>query len=110
MAGWGSLTGEASYFYGAVIHTADKDRGLGSINVTGISDPDLDPLIQRARGTLDEPARRAILEQVSEQVVARNWVIPTLAFATVSAGRADKVSYTTRQDEEIQALEILPAK
>ncbi len=110
MAGWGSLTGEASYFYGAVIHTADKDRGLGSINVTGISQPDLDTLIQRARGTLDEPARRAILEQVSEQVVARNLVIPVLAFATVSAGRADRVTYTTRQDEEIQALEILPAK
>ena len=110
MAGWGSLTGEASYFLGAVIHTADKDKGLGSINVSGISDPDLDPLIQRARATLDEPARRALLEQVSEQVVAPNWVVPTLAFGTVAAGRADKVSYTTRQDEEIQAMEILPAK
>ncbi len=110
MAGWGSLTGEASYFFGAVIHTADKDKNLGSINVTGISDPDIDPLIQRARNMLDEPGRRALLEQVSEMVVQRNWVIPTLAFGTVSAGRSDKVSYTTRQDEEIQAREILPAK
>ena len=110
MAGWGSLTGEASYFFGAVIHTADKDKNLGSINVTGISDADIDPLIQRARGMLDEPGRRAILEQVSEMVVQRNWVIPTLAFGTVSAGRADRVTYTTRQDEEIQAIEIKPAK
>jgi ABC-type transport system substrate-binding protein len=31
MAGWGSLTGEASYFFGAVIHTADKEKNLGSI-------------------------------------------------------------------------------
>ena len=110
MAGWGSLTGEASYFYGAVIHTADKERNLGAINVTGISDKELDQMIQRARNMLDESGRRALLEQVSELVVARNLVIPTLAFATVSAGRADKVSYTTRQDEEIQAREILPAK
>jgi peptide/nickel transport system substrate-binding protein len=110
MAGWGSLTGEASYFFGAVIHTADREKNLGSINVTGISDPDIDPLIQRARNMLDEPGRRALLEQVSEMVVQRNWVIPTLAFGTVSAGRSDKVLYTTRQDEEIQAREILPAK
>jgi len=110
MAGWGSLTGEASYFFGAVIHTADKEKNLGSINVTGISDADIDPLIQRSRNMLDEVGRRAVLEQVSEMVVARNWVIPTLAFGTVSAGRADKVSYTTRQDEEIQAMEILPKK
>ena len=110
MAGWGSLTGEASYFFGAVIHTADKDKNLGSINVSGISDPEIDPLIQRARNMLDEPGRRALLEQISEMIVQRNWVIPTLAFGTVSAGRADKVSYTTRQDEEIQTREIVPAK
>lgn len=110
MAGWGSLTGEASYFFGAVIHTADREKNLGSINVTGISDAEIDPLIQRARNMLDEPGRRALLEQVSEMIVQRNWVIPTLAFGTVSAGRSDKVIYTTRQDEEIQAREILPAK
>ena len=110
MAGWGSLTGESSYFFSAVIHTADKEKNLGAINVSGISDPEIDPLIQRSRNMLDANARRILLEQISEMVVQRNWVIPTLAFATVSAGRADKVSYTTRQDEEIQAIEILPAK
>ncbi|MCX7375369.1 MAG: ABC transporter substrate-binding protein [Alphaproteobacteria bacterium] len=110
MAGWGSLTGEASYFFGAVIHTADKEKNLGSINVTGISDPEIDPLIQRARNMLDDVGRRALQEQISEMVVQRNWVIPTLAFGTVSAGRADRVTYTTRQDEEIQAIEIKPAR
>jgi peptide/nickel transport system substrate-binding protein len=110
MAGWGSLTGEASYFFGAVIHTADREKNLGSINTNGISDAEIDPLIQRARNMLDEPGRRALLEQISEMVVQRNLVIPTLAFGTVSAGRADRVTYTTRQDEEIQAIEIKPAR
>lgn len=110
MAGWGSLTGEASYFLGAVIHSTDKDRGLGAINVSGIADPEIDKLIEEARPMLDEAKRRALLEKISEMVVARNWVIPTLAFGTISAGRADKVRYTTRQDEETMALEILPAK
>lgn len=110
MAGWGSLTGEASYFFSAVIHTADREKNLGSINTNGISDAEIDPLIQRARNMLDETGRRALLEQVSEMVVQRNLVIPTLAFGTVSAGRADRVTYTTRQDEEIQAIEIKPAR
>ena len=110
MAGWGSLTGEASYFHGAVIHSADKDKGLGSINVSGIADPEIDKLIEEARPMLDQAKRRALLERISELVVERNWVIPTLAFGTVSAGRADKVTYTTRADEETMALEIKPAK
>lgn len=109
MAGWGSLTGEASYFLGAVIHSADKDKGLGGINISGIADPELDKLIQEARPTLDAAKRRAQLERISELTVERNWVIPVLAFGTVSAGRADKVNYTTRADEETMAVEIRPA-
>ncbi len=110
MAGWGSLTGEASYFLGAVIHSADKDKGLGGINVSGIADPELDRLIEAARPMLDQAKRRAALERISELTVERNWVIPTLAFGTVSAGRADKVTYVTRADEETMAAEIRPAK
>ena len=110
MAGWGSLTGEASYFFGAVIHTADRERGLGAINVSGVSDGEIDTIIRDARVMLDAPKRRAALERVSEVMVERNWVIPVLAFGTVSAGRTGKVSYTTRQDEETMAIEVLPAK
>lgn len=110
MAGWGSLTGEASYFLGAVIHSADKDKGLGGINVSGIADPELDRMIEEARPMLDAVKRRALLERISELTVERNWVIPVLAFGTVSAGRADKVTYTTRADEETMAIEIKPAK
>lgn len=109
MAGWGSLTGEASYFLGAVIHSADKDKGLGGINISGIADPELDKLIQEARPTLDAAKRRAQLERISELTVERNWVIPVLAFGTVSAGRADKVNYITRADEETMAVEIRPS-
>lgn len=110
MAGWGSLTGEASYFLGAVIHSADKDKGLGSINISGIADKELDALIEDARPMLDQAKRRALLERISELTVERNWVIPTLAFGTVSAGRADRVSYTTRADEETMAMEIKAVK
>ena len=110
MAGWGSLTGESSYFLSLVVHTPDKDKGLGAINTSGVSDPELDRLIQDVRPMLDLPKRRAALERITELTVERNWIIPVLAFGTVSAGRADKVMYTTRQDEETMAIEVLPAK
>ena len=87
-----------------------KERGLGSINISGIADGELDGLIREARVTLDAPKRRAMLEAISEKVVERNWVVPVLAFGTISAGRADKVTYATRADEETMAHEIRPAK
>ncbi|HEY0420747.1 MAG TPA: ABC transporter substrate-binding protein, partial [Acetobacteraceae bacterium] len=110
MAGWGSLTGESSYFLGAHVHSTNRAMGLGSINTNGISDPEIDRLIEQARPVLDDARRRTLLEQAMELTIARNWVIPALAFDVISAGRADRVSYRTRADEETLAAEIMPAK
>ncbi|MFC7556448.1 hypothetical protein ACFQU7_35770 [Pseudoroseomonas wenyumeiae] len=67
---------------------------LGAINYSGISDPEIDALIQRGRRTLDEGQRRALLEQVMEKTMAQNLIIPILTFDAIWAGRADRVSFT----------------
>jgi peptide/nickel transport system substrate-binding protein len=110
MAGWGSLTGESSYFLGAQVHTARRDLGLGAINTNGISDPEIDALVQEARPVLDEARRRAILEKAMELAMERGYIIPAVTFQVLSAGRADRVSYATRADEETLAAEIAPAR
>ncbi len=110
MAGWGSLTGESSYFLGAQVHTASRELGLGAINTNGISDPEIDKLIQEARPVLDDGKRRALLEKAMELAMERSYIIPAVTFQVLSAGRADKVSYATRADEETLAAEIAPAK
>lgn len=108
-AGWGSLTGESSYFLTSQIHSPNRELGLGAINYSGIGTPELDALIQRARRTLDEGQRRALLEEVMEKTMADNLVIPILTFEAVWAGRADKVDFTPRADEETLAIEVTPA-
>ena len=110
MAGWGSLTGESSYFLGAQVHTARRDLGLGAINTNGISDPEIDALVQEARPVLDEARRRAILEKAMELAMERGYIVPAVTFQVLSAGRADRVSYATRADEETLAAEIAPAR
>jgi peptide/nickel transport system substrate-binding protein len=110
MAGWGSLTGESSYFLGAQVHPARRDLGLGAINTNGISDPEIDALVQEARPVLDEARRRAILEKAMELAMERGYIIPAVTFQVLSAGRADRVSYATRADEETLAAEIAPAR
>jgi len=109
MAGWGSLTGESSYFLTSVIHTATRELALGAINVSNISVPALDTLMQRARTTLDNDARRAMLQKVMEETIAQNLVIPVLTFEATWAGKAN-LRYTPRADEETQAIEITPAQ
>ncbi|WP_372617273.1 ABC transporter substrate-binding protein [Falsiroseomonas sp.] len=108
-AGWGSLTGESSYFLTSQIHTPNRELGLGAINYSGISVPEIDALIQRGRRTLDDAERRRLLEEVMEQTIARNLVVPILTFEAIWAGRADRVAFTPRADEETLAIEVKPA-
>ncbi|WP_203077434.1 ABC transporter substrate-binding protein [Falsiroseomonas ponticola] len=108
-AGWGSLTGESSYFLTSQIHTPNRDLGLGAINYSGISDSEADALIQRGRQILDDGERRRVLEAAMERTIAQNLVIPILTFEAIWAGRADRVRFTPRGDEETLAIEVQPA-
>lgn len=106
MAGWGSLTGEGIYFLQAQVHTPNKELGLGAINTNGVGEPDIDQLIQRARRTLDDKQRDALIQDAMTKTFERNLIIPALTFQTIWAGRADKVDFKTRADEETLAIEI----
>ncbi|MDB5370839.1 MAG: peptide transporter substrate-binding protein [Roseomonas sp.] len=109
-AGWGSLTGESSYFLTSQVHTPDPAQGLGAINYSGIGEPEIDALIQRARRTLDEAQRRALLEEAMEKTMAQNLLIPILTFDAVWAGRDGRVTFTPRADEETLAIEVKAAR
>ncbi|WP_158639026.1 ABC transporter substrate-binding protein [Elioraea rosea] len=108
-AGWGSLTGESSYFLTSQVHTPNRDLGLGAINYSGISSPEIDELIQRGRRALDDAERRRILEEAMEKMIAQNLIVPILTFEAIWAGRADRVTFTPRADEETLAIEVRPA-
>lgn len=108
MSAWGTLTGEASYTYGSLLHTKDPDLGLGAFNRTGYSNAEFDALFQQARENLDDDARRELYEEASYIVMQDRGLIPTVILQTVWASQAGTLAFTPRVDQETLAYKITP--
>jgi peptide/nickel transport system substrate-binding protein len=109
MAGWGTLTGEANYYYAANAHTNNAQLRLGAFNWNGFSDPEIDRLIQAANVELDDKKREELLQQVGALWNEKRVVIPLAAVASAWAMRRDRVTLRVgRSDEETYAWDISP--
>jgi peptide/nickel transport system substrate-binding protein len=108
MSAWGTLTGEAAYTYGAMIHTKDPETGFGNFNRTGYSNPEFDRVFIEGTQTLDAEARRALYEEASVIAMEDRALIPTVILQTVWAAEADALEFTPRVDQETRAWEIVP--
>ncbi len=109
MSAWGTITGEASYTYGSLIHTADPNIGLGAFNRTGYSNKAFDARFEEGQRTLDDDKRRAIFEETSKMSMEDRAIIPTVILQTVWAAKAGTVSFQPRVDQETLAYLIKPA-
>ncbi|WP_431281335.1 ABC transporter substrate-binding protein [Humitalea sp. 24SJ18S-53] len=98
LLGWGSNTGEASSPLRALLATIDRDRGLGVGNRGRYSNPALDAVIIQALGTVDDAARRALLERASEIAMEDQALVPILYQVNIWATRRG-LAYTPRADE-----------
>jgi peptide/nickel transport system substrate-binding protein len=108
MSGWGTLTGEASYTYGSLVHTADPSTGLGAFNKQGYSNPEVDKLLQEGSRTMDDTKRRALFEKVTDVSMVDRAMIPTVQLQTVWAAKKGSVTIPPRVDQETLAYEIKP--
>ena len=108
MSGWGTLTGEASYTYGSLVHTADPKTGLGAFNKQGYSNPEVDTLLQEGSRTMDDAKRRALFEKVTEISMNDRALIPTVQLQTVWAAKKGMLVVPSRVDQETLAYEIKP--
>lgn len=108
MSGWGTLTGEASYTYGSLVHTADPKTGLGAFNKQGYSNPEVDALLQEGARTMDDAKRRALFEKVTEISMNDRALIPTVQLQTVWAAKKGTMVIPPRVDQETLAYEIKP--
>ncbi len=98
LLGWGSNTGEASSPLRALVATIDRERGLGVGNRGRYSNPALDGVVIQALGTVDDGARRALLEQASELAMAEQALVPILYQVNIWATRRG-IAYAPRADE-----------
>lgn len=108
LSGWGTLTGEASYTYGSLVHTADPEKGLGAFNKSGYSNAEIDALLEEGARTLDDTARAALYKQVTELSMNDRVLIPTVVIQTVWAAKADTLTFEPRVDQETLAQLIQP--
>jgi peptide/nickel transport system substrate-binding protein len=77
-----------SYAYRALVHTYDRDAGLGTANRTRHSSPRADALVAQALTTMDEAARNALFARAAEVAIGEEAIIHMIYYpAYVYAGR-----------------------
>jgi peptide/nickel transport system substrate-binding protein len=64
-----------SYAYRALVHTYDRDRGLGTANRTRHSSPRADALVAEALTTMDDARRNALLARAAEIAIGEDAII-----------------------------------
>ncbi|WP_138467140.1 ABC transporter substrate-binding protein [Poseidonocella sp. HB161398] len=110
MNGWGTLTGEAGYTLGSLVHSADKEKGLGAYNRTGYSNPDLDAKIEDAMSEMDEDTRRDKFQEAMADTIETRVLTPIVQLQSVWAAKAGLLDYAPRVDGETLAYFIKPAE
>jgi peptide/nickel transport system substrate-binding protein len=109
MAGWGTLTGEANYYYAANAHSNNPQLRLGAFNWNGYANPEVDRLIQAANVELDDRRREQLLQEIGAKFTADRVVIPLAAVGSAWAMRRDRVTLRVgRSDEETYAWDVTP--
>src|SRR5262249_43948106 len=109
LAGWISDTGEMSAQIKPLAATPNKDKGWGTTNPGGYSNPKVDELLERALGTIDDTARAALLAGASRLAMADYGVIP-LHFEMTTWAMRKNLAYTPRVDQNTQAMMVKQAQ
>jgi peptide/nickel transport system substrate-binding protein len=109
MAGWGTLTGEASYTYSSNFHTNNPQLRLGAFNWHGYSNPEMDRMIQASEFELDDAKRREILQQIGAFAARERITLPLASVNSAWALRRDRATMSGgRADEETYAWNVTP--
>ncbi len=96
--GWACSTGDASDFLDAFGHTPAPDRGLGTENYSGYSDPATDALIVASEREMDPARRLGLLQAAQRRLLDALPILPlTVRFGHV--GVSARVDVVTRHDQ-----------
>jgi peptide/nickel transport system substrate-binding protein len=109
LAGWGSDTGEMSSPLKSLLATPDRDKGMGTTNPGGYSNPQMDRLLEQALATVDDTKRAALLAEASRVAMADYGAIP-LHFEMTTWAFRKELAYVPRLDQNTQAMLVTPAK
>jgi peptide/nickel transport system substrate-binding protein len=109
LLGWGSGGGEGLNPLRAQIATWNPSRGLGTANRGRYSNPDIDALIEKAMGTMDDGAREKTIQTAMKMAMDDVPVIQLHLQKNIWATRKGLV-YQPRVDEATLAMGVREAK
>jgi peptide/nickel transport system substrate-binding protein len=96
MFGWGSFSGDLALR--ALVATADPDKGFGTFNWSGYSNPRVDELLERAFASVNDKGREALARDAMRLTMGDHAVIPLHHQVTTWAMRKP-LAYAPRTDE-----------
>jgi peptide/nickel transport system substrate-binding protein len=108
LAGWISDTGEMSAQIKPLAATPNRDKGWGTTNPGGYSNREVDALLEKAFGTIDDGQRAALLAEASRLAMSDYGLLPLHFEMTTWAMRKD-LAYTPRVDQQTLAFMITRA-
>jgi len=106
---WGTSTGEAAYTLRGIAGTRDLPNGIGTSNRGRYSNPEMDALVNKASGTVDDAAREALLQEAMKMVVYDYGLIP-LYSPKATWGSSAKVNYVPSTANITSAMFATPAE
>lgn len=102
---WGVNTGEVTNPAVSLVATANAEKGTGRYNGGGVSDAELDALLEQATATLDEEARKPILTKISDAAFNNLWILPLYYENTVLGAKAG-LNFKPRGDKATLAYYV----
>jgi peptide/nickel transport system substrate-binding protein len=109
LAGWGADSGDMSSPLKALLATPNRDKGMGTTNPGGYSNPKVDQLTEQALATVDDSKRAALFAEASRVAMADFGAIPLHFEMTTWAFRKD-LDYVARTDQNTLAMSVRKAK
>jgi peptide/nickel transport system substrate-binding protein len=95
--GWAS-PGHAGHPLVNVVASNDRARSTGSFNRSGYANPELDALIARATGTLEDGAREVLLNRATAMAMEDVAIIPLYHLTNLWAARGGITYEATSYD------------
>lgn len=108
LTSWGNNGGDSIDALQALMHTPDRERGLGAQNVGRSSVPASDALIRGALVTIDETRRLAMQQEAMRLQIAEVTQVPVLVQTSLFAARRG-LRYVANPQDHFHAHEVLPA-
>ncbi|WP_395832528.1 ABC transporter substrate-binding protein [Elstera sp.] len=102
---YGSTTGEASAGLDSVLHTYDKEKGLGGNNRTRYSNPNFDLLLEQGMAEFDDEKREILLRFAAKAAFEDVGIIP-LYWQKVAWATRKGFVYQGRRDEHTVAMNV----